>query len=127
MTLLEKQKLFVQALGALIRFAGEQGYELTMGEAHVATPRKGKMEACPKCGQEITGFFHDKVHLTRGLHYSRLAADMNLFIKNEYISDGDHEAWGILGQFWESLDPLCTWGGRFSDANHFSVTHGGKK
>jgi hypothetical protein len=34
-----------------------------------------------------------------------------------------------LGEFWESLHPLCCWGGHFRnrDPYHFSVTHGGVK
>jgi hypothetical protein len=130
-TLLQKQILFTKCLGELIRYAGEQGYEFTMGESHIATPRKGVANGveCPKCRHLFnrTGFFDDKVHLTGGLHYDRLAVDMNLFIEGSYISDGAHKAWKDLGEKWESLDPLCTWGGRFRDANHFSITHGGKK
>jgi len=134
MTTADKQKLFVKCLGELIRYAGEQGYEFTMGESHIATPRKGAATVpakCPKCSEAFnvpwTGFFNDKVHLTGGLHYSRLAVDLNLFIDGKYIEDGGHAGYKNLGEFWESLDPLCTWGGRFKDANHFSITNGGFK
>lgn len=134
MTLKDKQVLFVKCLGALIRYAGEQGYELTMGESHVMTPRKGEAEVrikCSLCGNpgatKWEGYFHDKVHMNNSLHYSRLAADMNLFIKGLYIENGGHEAWTNLGHFWESLDAQCSWGGRFNDSNHFSIAHEGKK
>jgi hypothetical protein len=134
MTLKDKQVLFTKCLGALLRYAGEQGYELTMGESHVMTPRKGEAEVkvlCSLCGNPTSsnwkGYFEDKVHMENSLHYSRLAVDLNLFIKGKYIEDGQHEAWANLGHFWEGLDPQCTWGGRFKDANHFSITHEGKK
>jgi hypothetical protein len=26
-----------------------------------------------------------------------------------------------LGEFWEGLHPLCRWGGRFNDGNHYSI------
>lgn len=32
-----------------------------------------------------------------------------------------------LGELWESLHPLCRWGGRFGDGGHFSMEHGGLK
>lgn len=130
-----KQVLFLQCLSQLVRFAGEQGYELTMGEGKVYTPRKGEMTkdlVCPNCSRTFThtfkGFFDDKVHMKGSLHYSGLAMDLNLFVNGQYVSDGTHEAWPVLGAFWESLDPECRWGGRFKsvDSNHFSVAHEGK-
>jgi len=65
------------------------------------------------------------------LHYSRLAIDLNLFVRTprrnwEYVTDSNHSVWIDLGTFWESLDPLCRWGGRFADANHVSITYRGK-
>ncbi len=76
--------------------------------------------------------FKDGVHMAGSLHYSRLAVDMNLFAPDDkgrmqWITKGDHHAWVSMGEFWESLDPLCTWGGRFDDANHLSITHHGRK
>lgn len=113
-----KQVLFLQCLSQLIRYAGEQGYELSMGESFVYLKRKSRDGKT----------FEDGVHMAGSLHYSGLAADLNLFVKGEYIKDGGHEAWLRLGEFWEGLDPLCRWGGRFKsvDSNHFSIAHGGR-
>lgn len=116
LTLRQKQSLFARCLGELLQYATHRSYELTLGEAHVDTPRK------TRAGRTVD----DGVHMTNSLHYSRLAVDVNLFIDGKYISDGQHEAWTELGTLWEQLHHLCRWGGRFNDANHFSVTHGGR-
>ena len=113
----ELQSLLVRCLGRLIAYAYERGYELTLGEAYVQTPRKTRDGA----------FVEDGVHMPSSLHYTRLAIDLNLFIRGEYITDGQSFGWVDLGNFWENLDPACSWGGRFHDANHLSVTFGGRK
>jgi hypothetical protein len=111
------QSLLVRCLGELIRYAYSRGYELTLGEAYVQTPRKTR-------GGSIVD---DGVHMPSSLHYTRLAIDVNLFVHGEFIVRGDHAAWRDLGNYWEQLDPACSWGGRFNDANHLSVTFGGRK
>lgn len=58
-------------------------------------------------------------------HKLKLAADLNLFLDGKYLtSDEDHEPFGI---YWESLHPLCRWGGRFNDGNHYSLEHNNMK
>ena len=111
------QSLLVRSLADLIRYAYQRGYELTLGEAYVQSPRKTRDGA----------FVQDGVHMPSSLHYNRLAIDLNLFVRGEFITNGDNFAWLDLGNFWEQLDPACTWGGRWSDSNHFSVTFGGRK
>jgi hypothetical protein len=111
------QSLFMRCLGELIRYAYSRGYELTAGEAFVQSPRRSRS------GQWV----EDGVHMECSLHYTRLAMDLNLFIDGNYITNGEHIAWVDLGNYWEALDPLCSWGGRFRDANHFSVTFRGRK
>ena len=108
MTLRQKQSTFVWALGELIIYAHEKGYELTLGEGHVDVRRQ------------------ERLHMPGTLHRLRLAQDLNLFVNGRWIADGDHPVWEELGKFWESLHPLARWGGRFGDANHFSFEHGGK-
>lgn len=68
-----------------------------------------------------------KGHMPGSLHYERLAGDKNLFVAGVFIRSGEHEVWVKIGEFWERLDPLCAWGGRFEDANHFSIRWGGRK
>lgn len=115
-SLRQLQSLFVFCLGELFRFAASRSYELTLGEAYIENPRKTRDGS----------LVEDGVHKPNSLHYSRLAIDLNLFVGSEFISDGDHPAWRDLGSFWEALSPMCRWGGKFRDANHFSMAHGGR-
>jgi len=96
--LLSKQKRFVKMIGLLINWAADQGYELTF---------------CPE---------HEK-HKKGSLHYIGLAKDLNLFIDGKYMTTT--EAHLKMGEYWESIGG--TWGGRFKDGNHYSLTHGGVK
>jgi len=65
-------------------------------------------------------------HMTGSLHYEGLAIDIDLCDRNgQYLDKTDDHL--EFGEFWESLDPLCKWGGRFKDGNHYSVTFGGRK
>jgi hypothetical protein len=105
MTLREKQSLMVRCLGRLLLFAEWRGWEFTLGDAW-RPDRQG--------------------HMPNSLHYDRCAIDLNLFVGGEWITRGDHPAYQELGRFWESLHELARWGGRFDDANHFSVAHVGR-
>ena len=114
-TLGQKQRRFTRYVGLLIEFAYQQGYELTFGDAY-RDPRA-----------------HGAVGEKRGyssassLHKERLAVDFNLFKDGKYLTST--EAHRPLGEYWESLSPDCSWGGRFSnpDGNHYSIAHGGRK
>lgn len=112
MTLGEKQRLFTRLIAELIQWAYENGYELTFAEAY-RTPEQAALNA-----ERGTG-------IANSLHTQRLAVDLNLFIDGEYKTDSF--AHKPLGEYWESLDPACRWGGRFTrpDGNHFSITHNG--
>lgn len=63
-------------------------------------------------------------HMKNSLHYQGLAKDVLLFDSNNiYLSKTeDHKE---FGEYWESLGG--TWGGRFSDGNHYSIAYGGYK
>lgn len=107
MTLRQKQSLFVICICELIKFAYSKGYELTFGDAHrsiIEATRLGKRNS---------------------VHTLRLAVDFNLF-KDGRFQDTT-EAHRELGEFWETLHPLCRWGGRFNDGNHYSFEHNGVK
>ncbi len=116
-----RQSLFVKCLGRLIQYATEQGYELTLGEGFIRTPRKVRR------GAEVW-VCDDLEHMANSLHYCGLAIDLNLFSCGEWIRNGGDPAWRDLGGFWLSLDPLCRWGGNFEavDSNHFSVEWQGR-
>jgi hypothetical protein len=103
MTLRQKQSRFPHLVALLILHAEHQGYEITFAEAY-RDPR------CPH-------------GLKNGLHPKRLAIDLNLFRAGRYLrSTKAHQP---LGEYWESIGG--TWGGRFSDGNHYSLEHGGMK
>lgn len=112
MNLGEKQRLFTRYVGLLISYAYKQGYALTFGDAY-RSPEQAAANAAAGSG------------ITNSLHTKRLAVDLNLFVNGAYITDSG--AYKPLGEYWESLDPLCRWGGRFKkpDGNHFSLTHEG--
>lgn len=100
MTLREKQSKFVAMVADLIRFAYDNGYELTFGDA-------------------FAQFGHKK----NSLHYYRLAIDLNLFKNGEWLKQTeDHK---MLGEYWESIGG--SWGGRFNDGNHYSLAYNGMK
>lgn len=111
-TLGEHQELFMLLLPRLIDKAHELGYKLRGGELwrsdHAAAEyaRQGK-------------------GINNSLHRDKLAIDLNLFRDGKFLTaTEDHRQ---LGEFWESLHPLCRWGGRFNDGNHYSITYGGRK
>ena len=107
MTLREQQSVFARLVGLLILKAYELGFELTLGDAWALAN-----------------------HRKDSFHYRRLAIDLNLFKGGRYLQDSqDHRP---LGEYWESLHPLCTWGGHFRnksgilipDGNHYSFGEG---
>lgn len=111
MTLSEQQRLFVSLLPKLISYAYGMGYELTLGDAF-RDPRVFGMIGEPK------GYGH-----ARSAHKNRLAIDLNLWKDGNYLSDTP--SYTFLGEYWERLNPMCRWGGAFSDGNHFSMIRDG--
>lgn len=98
MALRIQQSLFVKLIGKLIEYAYANGYELTFGDA-----------------------FATKGHSKNSKHYERLAIDLNLFKNGEYLqTTEDHR---LLGDYWITLHPDCSWGGNFlnKDGNHYSM------
>ena len=94
MTLREKQSEFVKMVARLILYADSLGYELTFGDASA-----------------IIG------HRRGSFHYKRLAIDLNLFIDGKYQrSTAEH---ATLGVYWLKMGG--TWGGCWSDGNHYSL------
>ena len=106
-----KQRMFTRMIADLINFAYEQGYELTVGDAY-RDPRVFGPVGTKK-----------QYSAANSLHKERLAIDLNLFKNGKFLtSTEDHKP---LGEFWEAIGG--TWGGRFNDGNHYSVTHNGRK
>ena len=111
MTLGERQRLFVIRIADLIRWAYENGYELTFGDAY-RDPR-------------LHGAVGEKLGYgaTNSCHKIRLAIDFNLFKDGKFLQDT--ESHRPLGEYWESIGG--TWGGRFNDGNHYSFEWEGKR
>ena len=95
----------------LIDKAFELGYEVTLGDAYRDPRLHGGI------GVKM-GYGHPK-----SCHKLRLAIDLNLFKNGKFLTTTeDHRQ---LGEWWESIGG--TWGGRFNDANHYSLEHEGMK
>lgn len=110
MSLREHQSAFLRDIATLITFAFEHpDVQLTAGD-----------------------FWAHDGHMARSLHYERLAADLNLFVKTAHDTEpnrfvwkyvnAEHPMWNMLGAKWLSLSPNNRWGGDFAkrDYNHFS-------
>ena len=65
-------------------------------------------------------------HMKKSLHHLGLAGDLILYDSEGFYltKTEDHE---VSGQVWEKRHPLCRWGGRFGDGNHYSLEHEGVK
>lgn len=107
MNLFEKQTYFVALISKLVEYAYSKNYKMTFGDSY-RDPKYHPLARIPKSGALSN-------------HAKRLAVDLNLFVDGQYVENGDHPAYLDLGSYWEHLDPQCRWGGRFMDANHFSL------
>jgi hypothetical protein len=73
------------------------------------------------------------IGIANSLHRDGLAIDLVLTRDNAPLWTVDD--YRALGKFWESLDPLCYWGGDtdkdgdrlIHDGVHFSITHRGRQ
>lgn len=111
MSLLQKQQEFAKLLPRLIDKAYELGYAVTLGDAYRDQRLHGAV------GVKL-GYGHSK-----SCHKIRLAIDLNLFKDGKFLeTTEDHR---LLGEWWESVGG--TWGGRFADANHYSLEWEGQR
>ena len=111
MTLRNKQSKFARMVADLIIKAYDLGYEVTLGDAYRDPRLHGAV------GVKL-GYGHSK-----SCHKIRLAIDLNLFKDGKFLeTTAGHQK---LGEYWESIGG--TWGGRFNDANHYSLEHEGMK
>ena len=121
MRLGDKQKLFARLVPRLIDKAHELGYEVTFGDLYRDARSHGAMgeRLIRADGKAVYGALNS-------CHKMRLAIDLNLFDQSgKYLTTtADHQA---LGEWWEKQHPETAWGGRFNDANHYSISHEGSK
>lgn len=105
MTLSEKQRQFTRKLARLLDHINSTGYECTIGDAYRDPRVHGDFGKSGGYGA------------VKSCHKLRLAVDLNLFRDGVYLTDtADYLS---VGEYWESIGG--SWGGRFSDGNHFSL------
>jgi len=110
MTNIEKQTRFAQLISQHILWLIEQGYQVSLGDAYRDPRMYGRYGT--KQGYSAANSYHKL----------RLAIDLNLFRDRVYLMrTEDHKE---SGKHWESLDAMCTWGGRWNDGNHYSFGEG---
>jgi hypothetical protein len=114
MSLGMKQRLLTKLLPRLLDKAHELGFEVTLGDAYRDPRAFGVLGVKKNYGHAFSN------------HKLRLAIDLNLFRDGVYLTrTEDHKP---LGEFWERLHPLCSWGGRFgtADGNHYEIREGAR-
>lgn len=112
MTLGDQQRKFAELVGKLLTHIYASGYEVTLDWAYRPP--------------EIAAYYATQgIGIRSSLHGLKLAVDLNLFRDGLWLrSTDDHKP---IGEWWELQHPLCCWGGRFGDGNHYSMTYGGVK
>lgn len=107
MTLGQTQELFARLECQLRMRVLLAGYDVRLG--HIF---RSRAEAI-KFGKE------------NSVHRKKLAVDYNLFLNGVWQkSTADHRP---FGEWWEQQHPLCRWGGRWGDGNHYSLEYRGVK
>jgi len=110
-SLFSYQTKFTKMLPLLLNKAFELGYDVTLGDAFRDPRVFGPLGIKLGYGEVNSN------------HKQRLAIDLNLFKNGVFLqSTEDHKP---LGEYWESIGG--TWGGRFNDGNHYSLTYNGMK
>ena len=113
MSLVTEQAAFLLDMCKLIQYATEQGFTLTAGELY-RTPEQ--QEIYVKTNRSST---------MNSMHLLRLAVDFNIFKDGKLV--GNKATLAPLGAYWESLNPLNSWGGngkKLVDTPHFSRGQG---
>ena len=109
MSAVREQAAFLLDMCKLIQKATEMGFVVTGGELY-RTPEQQQIHV--KAGRSKT---------MNSLHLSRRAVDLNFFKDGKLVYD--KHVLAPLGAYWESLNPLNSWGGngvKLVDTPHFS-------
>lgn len=136
MTLGERRELFTISIAELIIGMRHAGYQPRLDEAKRARVTAIVYGMSPsECARAAQLLAPEFFLLSRAIqdcakiqgsavsvHIDGLAGDIQLW-KNGVLMGA--EAFEPFGLHWEQLGPLHAWGGRFSDAGHFSITPDG--
>lgn len=118
--LLERQAKHTQDLAKLVIYAKELGYNVVITETGLISTRRIELPD----GTIAKG--RDCVHKKGGRHYDRQACDLVVYDKDwNYLDNGSHPVYELLGTYWESLDSENRNGRKWGDANHFSRIYKG--
>lgn len=113
MLLGKQQELFMRLLPSLINKAHELGFEIRGGDLFRDPRLHGDFGTSKGYGK------------ARSCHKLKLAIDLNLMRDDTLVtSTSGHRE---LGEWWEQQHPLCRWGGRFGDGNHYSLERSGSR
>lgn len=137
--LLNKQQQFSFLVGKLLVWCWETQHLVTLGEAYRSDEQAEINAIGPSLRERLADMIVGipafvalaaKIRNNVGsgirtsLHGDRLAIDLQLFdVLGNYQTEA--KAYEPLGRYWESLGGA--WGGRFGDANHFSLEFGGRR
>ena len=142
MTLREMQMLFAELAGRLPGQARALGFDgVTLGEAY-RSDEQAVINALGEQGRaRLVAYLEQRPEfhalalaianngknngILLSVHRDRLAVDLNLFRGGQWQSDG--EVHRPLGEWWENQHELRRWGGRFRDANQYSLEFNGRK
>jgi hypothetical protein len=90
------------------------------------------MGECYRTPQQAAWNAAHGLGISRSLHTERLAVDLQCYRQFSgawrWLSVGNEPEYAALGAYWQTLDPLCAWGGTFTkrDPGHFSLRHDGR-
>lgn len=113
--MLDKQNIFSGLAAKLILKAQEMGYLVSLGEAW-------------RTSETAAAYKRQGKGIQNSNHCVRLAIDLNLFKNNALLTTT--QEYEPLGVWWEAQttpEYTCCWGGRFADADHFSLENDGVK
>lgn len=102
MKLKEARIKYSRLLAQLVLWIFSQGYEVAFDEGM----------------DRITAKDPTSDHMKNSLHELGLAQDLLIYKGGTYLTAT--EDYKFAGEKWESMHPLCRWGGRFQDGDHFS-------
>lgn len=108
MSLQPEQTAFIKDVINLLNFAFAAGFEATGGELYRT---QAQQDIYVKDGKSKT---------SNSYHLKRLAIDLHFFKDGAFIQDKG--LLQILGDYWERMNPLNSWGGNwssFQDTPHF--------